>query len=168
MVARSSTAEYNRAKTNRWRTSNPHGARRIAVRTYLKRFYGITEERYSEMFAQQNGLCAICELPLISQTDFSRPFTQGQPANEVGRVDHDHKTGKIRGLLCFGCNVGLGKFRDNANLMLKAAGYLRANATPQAQPSGPRESLSEIEPAMGPRFERSRGSRRDELSPFLD
>lgn len=136
------------------------------MKANFKRFYGITPAQYNQLYEQQNGCCAICSLALIRQTDETREFL-GQPANEVGRVDHDHETDKVRGLLCFGCNVGLGKFRDDEKLLLKAVGYLCASATPQAQPSGPRESLSEIEPAMGPRIERCRGSRREELSPFI-
>lgn len=160
------TLEYYREKQKRWRDTNPVAARRIAVKANLKRFFGLTVEGYDELFARQQGRCAICGLRLISQTDSTREF-KGQPPNEVGRVDHDHQTGVVRGLLCFGCNVGLGKFEDGEKLLLKAVGYLRASATPLAQSSGPRESLSEIEP--GNRDLDSnvrRGNRLDELSPF--
>src|SRR5579859_71127 len=110
MTTRSSTAEYNRAKTKRWRDTNRVGARRIHIRTNLKRCYGLTLEQYDEIFARQKGMCAVCSIALTSQTDDTREFL-GQPPNEVGRVDHDHHTGVVRGILCFGCNVGLSKFR---------------------------------------------------------
>lgn len=73
---------------------------------HLRRRYGITVEHYNKMFAEQDGLCAIC---------------QEAPAEHV---DHDHKTGKVRGLLCFNCNGALGQFRDRPDLMLLGATYL--------------------------------------------
>ena len=157
--------EYNRAKAKRWRDTNPVAARRLSVQTNLKRWYGLTIGQYDELFARQKGRCAICEIALISQTDETRKFL-GQPPNEVGRVDHDHNTHVVRGLLCFKCNTALGKFGDAEKLLLKAVRYLRESATAPAQPAAEREPASEIEPAMGPRLERCRGNRRDELSPF--
>jgi len=63
----------------------------------LKNNYGITVEYYKELFIQQGGECAICRKP---QSEFNYPL----------HVDHDHQTGKVRGLLCSGCNTGLGHF----------------------------------------------------------
>ena len=77
----------------------------------LRRNYGITLEDYNSMYAKQNGLCAICLKP-----------------DEVeGRrlaVDHDHETGQVRALLCGNCNRGLGNFKDDANMLIKATRYL--------------------------------------------
>jgi hypothetical protein len=62
---------------------------------------------FERMLAEQNGLCAICcEAPAV-------------------HVDHDHETGRVRGLLCFNCNGALGQFRDRADLMLGAVLSLR-------------------------------------------
>lgn len=81
-------------------------------RTYhLKRRYGITAEDADRMLAEQDGLCDICE---------RRPAVH---------VDHDHATGKVRGLLCFNCNAGLGHFRDDADVMTLALGYLQWHGT---------------------------------------
>ena len=78
----------------------------------LKRSFGITIEVYNSMFNSQNGKCAICGNPNQSKM---RSLT----------VDHDHKTGKIRMLLCDMCNKGLGFFGDDIELMEKAIEYLK-------------------------------------------
>lgn len=77
----------------------------------LKALYGITKEQYDEMLKSQFNLCAICELPFDVKT---KPH-----------VDHDHKTGRVRGLLCVKCNTGLGMFEDSQQSLLKAVSYLR-------------------------------------------
>lgn len=90
-----------------------------SVRNYrFKLRYGITEAEVDAMFAEQNGACGICkEAP-------------------AAHVDHDHATGRVRGLLCFNCNQALGNFRDRGDLMLLAIHYLErgAAATNQRPP----------------------------------
>jgi hypothetical protein len=73
--------------------------------------YGITPDEYTRLFAEQNGVCAICRRPCKRYGD-------------VLPVDHDHGTGRIRGLLCENCNHGLGKFKDDPDLLIAAAAYL--------------------------------------------
>lgn len=65
------------------------------------------------MLAAQNGGCAICST--TTPDGNARRF----------HVDHDHETGKIRGLLCHSCNTGIGKLRDDPDLLLSAVAYLR-------------------------------------------
>lgn len=87
---------------------------------YLQRTYGITQAGYDEMLRAQGGRCSIC--------------AAGEPGGDrrFFAVDHDHKCcpdkrscGKcVRGLLCMNCNQGLGKFRDDVNLMARAIAYL--------------------------------------------
>jgi hypothetical protein len=103
------------------------------VRTSLKNKYGLSEQDYAKMFDEQDGQCAICGLFMVSQLDETRPDFKraGFAPNEFARVDHDHATGEVRGLLCFSCNVGLGKFRDDERLLLAAVRYLRDTATSQ-------------------------------------
>lgn len=77
--------------------------------------YGISKSEYEALWAQQDGLCAICFEP---ETTVIR-----------GRlielsVDHNHQTGQIRGLLCASCNNGLGRFQDNIDRIRNAANYL--------------------------------------------
>lgn len=74
---------------------------------HLRRRYGITEEGYRALYEAQEGCCAIC----------------GEH-KDVLHVDHDHATGTIRGLLCFGCNNGLGSFKDDVRRIVAAADYL--------------------------------------------
>jgi hypothetical protein len=77
----------------------------------LKRKYGIGELEYNNLLAVQFGCCAIC----------------GKNASHYKRrmaVDHDHVSGKIRGLLCVKCNRGIGCFEENQVLLDKAKEYL--------------------------------------------
>jgi len=78
--------------------------------------YGITLEHYNNMLEQQQNRCAIC--PEVQSDDFN-----------ALSVDHDHKTGQIRGLLCNSCNRGLGFFRDDIALLKKAIEYLERNTS---------------------------------------
>lgn len=81
----------------------------------LKRIYNITVEQYNEIVVRQNGVCAICLQP------------NREKQNEKEKrlcVDHSHKTGNNRGLLCGHCNKGLGQFSDSPILLEKALKYL--------------------------------------------
>lgn len=78
----------------------------------LKTQYGITIEQYNQMFLEQNGNCAICN---INQSNFKRGLA----------VDHCHITGKIRGLLCGNCNLGIGNFKEGIENLYKAIEYIK-------------------------------------------
>ena len=85
--------------------------------------YGIRLSDYNEIFERQNGVCAICKNPeTITQ---ARNGTKGVKVPSSLQVDHDHETGKVRGLICWKCNVGVVKVLDNKDLVLAAAKYLR-------------------------------------------
>lgn len=74
----------------------------------VKSRYGLTKSDYETLLDSQGGTCAICkEIP------------------PVFHVDHNHKTGKVRGLLCASCNLALGKLKDSAERAAQAAIYLR-------------------------------------------
>lgn len=75
------------------------------------RKFNITVGDYNRMFAEQEGCCAICHK---HQSDFDKALA----------IDHDHKTGEVRGLLCMHCNTALGKFNDNTELLHSAIKYL--------------------------------------------
>lgn len=83
--------------------------------TSWKRRYGITREDYNNFLEGQQNCCAICK-----STTVGRKHT-------YFHVDHNHSTGKIRGLLCDLCNRGLGYFKDNSSLLEKASVYLNEN-----------------------------------------
>jgi len=80
----------------------------------LQRRYGITAEEYASMHEAQGGVCLICGLAAGG----------GRGAESRLAVDHDHETGKVRGLLCNNCNNGLGRFKDSPELLRKAIDYL--------------------------------------------
>lgn len=77
--------------------------------------YGLTLAEYSQMVIDQKGLCAICSLPEV------RKKASG-PA--LLCVDHNHTTGKVRGLLCNNCNIMLGHARDNPAFLIAGTSYL--------------------------------------------
>lgn len=88
----------------------------------VKRFknYGITEIQYQSLLVQQKHCCAICEQPL----DCS-----GKRGRRAVNIDHCHLTNRVRGLLCGGCNLALGIFKDSEELLIQAIEYLRKNKT---------------------------------------
>jgi hypothetical protein len=95
-----------------WRKNNPEKAKEAD----LKKNFGITLAQYNEMCKKQNHKCAICNQPETSLA------TNGKV--KALSVDHDHKNGKIRGLLCKACNCAIGLLKDNNELLIKAAYYV--------------------------------------------
>jgi hypothetical protein len=84
----------------------------------LKR-YNITPDDYFNLLEKQNNKCAICKTNKSHRSDVSYNLF----------VDHDHKTGKVRGLLCHHCNAGLGHFMDNTDFLKSSIEYLNANSS---------------------------------------
>ena len=74
--------------------------------------YGLTVDDYDRMAKQQDYGCALCGLEEWATRD------------GVLCVDHEHSTGRVRGLLCYNCNLGLGHLKDDPSLLAKAAKYL--------------------------------------------
>jgi hypothetical protein len=90
---------------------NKHGtAQRFQQR------YKITVAEYEEMCQKQDGKCFICHKP-----------PTGSKHNAKLHVDHDHKTGQTRALLCHFCNHGLGNFKDDPQSLERAAQYVRSH-----------------------------------------
>lgn len=86
-----------------------HQRRAAKVKGTRLRRYGLSAEGYDLLLRAQDGLCAVCGI---------------KPSDSL-HIDHCHATGRIRGLLCQCCNTGIGQFKDNANLLIKAAEYLK-------------------------------------------
>jgi len=95
-----------------WRMNNPEKWKLITRRHMLKLKYGITIEKFDAIIKLQNGLCPICKLTL-SEID-----------SKNIHVDHDHKTNRVRGVLCTNCNSGLGHAKDNVDTLQNSIEYL--------------------------------------------
>lgn len=93
--------------TREWKAKNPD--------SWKHNTYGITQEEYLVLLENQKDSCAICKTK------------NAGGKNKVWQIDHDHITGKVRGLLCWACNAGLGQFKDNINSLKTAIKYLEAS-----------------------------------------
>lgn len=76
------------------------------------RAYGLTREEYKALLDKQGNACGVCRVPFTSEP----------------HVDHNHETGEVRGLLCFGCNTSIGKLGDDIRGILRVAVYLTGGA----------------------------------------
>jgi hypothetical protein len=85
-------------------------------RKNLLKSYGLTTEDYDKMIEAQGGVCKICKDPKAKHWRTDKLF-----------VDHDHKTGRVRGLLCHDCNYALGGFKDRIDLLKEAIKYLEGS-----------------------------------------
>jgi hypothetical protein len=100
----------------KWSDSNPERAYRSARSKRLKHLFNLTIEDYENLLEEQEGKCAICGV--------TENKTVGTMKTHNFCVDHDHETGKVRGLLCNNCNRGLGLLKDSEELLRKAARYV--------------------------------------------
>ncbi len=92
------------------RLSDPVKRARVRERQYASRVkskYGLTEAALADMMRLQNNQCGICDQHM-----------------DKPNIDHCHTTGKVRGLLCNGCNTGIGMFKESIPALLKAADYI--------------------------------------------
>jgi Recombination endonuclease VII len=122
-VIRRQPIEEKKAKKSehykRWRAANPDKIRHNS----LMHYFGIDNEQYAKMLVAQGGVCAICDRP-------ERMIRFGKV--QALSVDHDHKTGDLRSLLCHACNKALGAFGDDPARLERAAAYLRHHAASAA------------------------------------
>lgn len=105
----------------------PLAGKLIVVRALVKRI--VTPEEFEVMVAEQQGLCAICKKPPVGKRRQHDDF-DGDPELRPLDIDHDPKTGVVRGLLCNPCNQAIGFLQDDPDLMRRAADYVEeASAT---------------------------------------
>lgn len=101
--------EYTEENTYEWRGRRSCRACYSArVRSRVLKQYGLTVETFDSLLDRQDGVCAIC------QREFAR----------TPHVDHDHKTGEVRGLLCYSCNSAVGYLQDDVVVVRRALEYL--------------------------------------------
>ena len=110
-AARADHAAYMREYSRKMRAANPDYGKNV----FLRRKYGIDIGRYKEMLSAQNGCCDICGKAESNEI-------HGKVVSLA--VDHDHKTGAVRALLCSACNTALGLFDDDTALLDAAKAYL--------------------------------------------
>jgi len=115
--------QAGRDRARRWQLAHPErvaekaaeyqasGRKAAAARkSHLKRRFGMTPEQYDAMLQDQGGVCLLCGRPPRSSYSL--------------HVDHDHGSGRVRGLLCFSCNNALGDFADDPDRLRAAARYV--------------------------------------------
>lgn len=103
--------EYVLKRVSRYRKGNPDKIKH----TKLKQAYGISFEEYQTMVQKQNGVCVVCERP-------EKVRWKGRLTKLA--VDHDHKTGKVRGLLCQRCNRALGLLDEDRHSVKRLFAYI--------------------------------------------
>lgn len=106
---RKQLAEYARE----WRKNHPEQS----ASNWLKKQYGITFSDFKSIYEEQQGKCAMCFCSLPTN------LLDSQERKKI-HVDHDHKTGKVRGILCPRCNMGIGIFNDSIDTLKLAIAYL--------------------------------------------
>ena len=126
------TREQIQANAAQWAAKNPDRIKEISKRYYdsnkelhnkrasenrLLRTLGISQEEYDSLMLKHDGRCDICGT------------TEPGGPHKKFNLDHDHSTGKIRGVLCRRCNTSLGQFEDSVSLMKKAIKYLEDHDT---------------------------------------
>lgn len=106
--------EIKRERYRKWARANKKRVAFLARRSAFRRKYGLSLGGYDSILASQSGLCAICHAP---------PTPENCKCGLLV-VDHCHKSGKVRGLLCSNCNSGLGFFKESTQFLLHARHYV--------------------------------------------
>lgn len=93
----------------------------------LKQWYGVTQEQYDSLHLKQNGRCAVC-----NKTETHKVWGKTSQLS----LDHDHLTGRVRGLLCHSCNSCIGYGKESPTLLRNAASYLENHHPNKAREMG--------------------------------
>jgi len=100
--------ECDHARVKIYHKNNRAKVTKQQLISHRRRRYGLTEEKYNNMILSQNNLCAICN----------------KSSRKTLHIDHSHKTGEVRGLLCNNCNTGIGFFKEDISIFTRAIKYL--------------------------------------------
>ena len=103
---RNAKCEYQK----NYRLENKERHKEWTRKSHLKKKYNLTPDEYFNMLAQQNNICAICNV-LFTDT-------------LVPQIDHCHTTGRVRGLLCRACNTAIGMLKEDPTILQNAQNYL--------------------------------------------
>ena len=107
-------------KCRKWAEEHPERTKQMSTRSALRIRYGITPEEKQTKFEAQGSCCAICKTR--------------DPGKRDWVIDHDHVTGKNRGVLCDHCNKGIGHFYESMEALREAANYIEKYKTEGGQP----------------------------------
>lgn len=114
-IASARSYEKNKDKVNanskKWIKNNPEKRKAIYKKSFIKKTYGLTLEDVESMKILQENKCKICNTLFVKEP----------------HIDHDHVTGKVRGLLCTKCNVAIGMFEEDEERLISAIQYLQNN-----------------------------------------
>jgi hypothetical protein len=131
-----------RAELKQWAIDNPVKYAEIKLRASHKhrlKKHGLTIEQFDVMLAKQNYCCAICKSTTVGTKRNGKggkaslapadrwPSVARPGSDRTWHVDHDHQSGKVRGLLCVGCNTALGMVKDNTEVLAAMIEYLITN-----------------------------------------
>ena len=100
--------ECDHARVRIYHKDNKAKVTKRQLISHRRRLYGLNEEKYNNMILSQNNLCAICN----------------KPSDKTLHIDHDHVTGRVRGLLCHTCNTGIGMLQEDVVVLNRAIEYL--------------------------------------------
>lgn len=106
--------EQAKLRSLQWRTNSPEKYKQTYMR-FVKKRTKAHDDAVAPILAKQKGKCAICK-------------TSTPTRRKVWNLDHDHTSGRPRGVLCDSCNLGLGHFGDNPDVLQNAAKYVRRYA----------------------------------------
>ena len=111
--------DYRKKQRNRQnkRYQQNEWVRRKSRAWYIQKKYKISDKEKADLYAAQGGKCAICGKPKQLYGDMSKVLC----------IDHSEKSGKVRGLLCTNCNLGIGHFKDDVRAMENAIVYLKSH-----------------------------------------
>ena len=115
---------YKSGYKSQCRSCKYSSGQRNKFSSHLKLRYGIAIEEWDKRLEEQGGVCAICGL---LETRITRPNATKYLNGVAPRLsmDHDHATGRARGLLCYKCNIGIGHFQDSIDNLESAIAYLK-------------------------------------------